>query len=711
MIRITIVFIALMLTLSNCTSDILEVNLEEFQLREGHSISLVAQEPLIQSPVAMAQDDQGRLWVAEMRGYMRDIDGNDEDLKDGRIVRLEDSDGDGIMDKSKTVLDQLENPRAVSLVYGGVLYTDSTALIWAPIEGDALGSKILIDSMYVIGGNIEHQPNGLYYNLDNWIYSAKSNARYKRTSYGQWLKEATSFRGQWGISSDHLGRLVYNHNSAPLIGDHTIPNATLGNPYLKVEETVGNYYTDDMRLYPAQATSVNRGYEPDVLDSNNILINYTSACSPLIYYGNGLADDVNGTAFVCAPEANLISNYKIDHLTQTASKDSTAQEFLVSLDETFRPVSLTNGYDNRLYIVDMRKGIIQHTAYMSSYLREKIVTKKLDQVVEKGRIYKIQKIGKDNATANMGTTKTVDLPSLFRSPNLSTRLWAQREIILRNDPILSAQLLELAQDFSNPTAALHAWWTMDELGFILNIKNLPTQDITPEICIGLLPLLAKHDKLWPASALNNLYQQMMSIQHRTVDINLAPNLGQHSKYQDLFWQLAERHRNDAAVSEALVSGSLSFAKANQRKSSQQGLSLLASLYKDCLSNQQDSKIQTPTLHTTSQDDNRTNGLKKFKQYCASCHGYDGNGIKKMAPSLVESDIVKGPEKEIARIILKGYHSGSKEYQMMMPAYINDPNMTDKDVSDIIDYLLSTYAKRWGGISEEEIAKIRTEEAK
>jgi len=566
--------------------------LDEFRLRDGHQIRLIAQEPMIQSPVAMAQDIRGGLWVAEMRGYMRDLDGNDEDLKDGRIVRLEDTDDDGVMDSSSTIFDNLVNPRAISLVYGGILFTDSTSLIWAPIEGDQVGAKILVDSLYMLSGNLEHQPNGLYYNLDNWIYSAKSNIRYKRTPDGKWLKEPTSFRGQWGISSDHLGRLIYNHNAAPLMGDYTLPNAMLGNPYLQIEETVGNYYTDDMRLYPAQATSVNRGYNPKVLDKDKKLIHYTSACSPLIYYGHGLSDEYEGSAFVCAPEANLISNYTIDHVSLSATKDSTKEEFLVSMDETFRPVSLITGFEDALYVIDMRKGVIQHSAYMSSYLREKIKEKKLDKVL-----------------VDFDATK-----------------------------------------------------------------------ITPEFCIGILPLLAKHNDRWSAETTHRIYQRMIMMNIRAIDINLAPNIGQRADFMDLFWQLADRHQQDKSITEALVSGSLTFAQSYQQQAKTKGLDLLTDLYKKCLANKKLGVVKTPSIQNPIDEDNRTEGLHKFRQYCVSCHGYDGNGLKNIAPSLIKSKILKGPEQEIARVILRGYQSGSNEFQMMMPAYINDPNMTDKDVS-------------------------------
>ena len=163
-----------------CKEQKSSISTDEFILKEGFKIDLIAAEPLLSSPMAMEEDAEGKLWVVEMPGYMRDINASEEDTPDGRIVILEDSDKDGVMDKRTVFLDDLVLPRAISLVYGGLLYTDAPKLWWTAIEnGQPKDEPVLVDSLYVVGGNIEHQPNGLFYNLDNWIYSAKCQVRYQ----------------------------------------------------------------------------------------------------------------------------------------------------------------------------------------------------------------------------------------------------------------------------------------------------------------------------------------------------------------------------------------------------------------------------------------------------------------------------------------------------------------------------------------------------
>ena len=152
-----------------CQPDIQEtaVPLDAYQLADGYSLSVVAAEPLLVAPVAIDFDAQGRIWAVEMQGYMTDLDGSEEDAPSGRIVILEDRNGNGVMDQSTVFLDGLVLPRALALVYGGLLYAEPPNLWFVTIEDDQPGPRTLVDSLYSEGGNVEHQPNGLLLGIDN----------------------------------------------------------------------------------------------------------------------------------------------------------------------------------------------------------------------------------------------------------------------------------------------------------------------------------------------------------------------------------------------------------------------------------------------------------------------------------------------------------------------------------------------------------------
>ena len=311
------------------------------------------------------------------------------------------------MDNKKVFLDELVLPRAIELINGGLLYTEPPNLWWVPIENDQPGEAQLVDSLYANGGNVEHAPNGLIYNLDNWIYSAKCDRRY-RLKDGKWEIDATYFKGQWGITNDDAGRLYYNNNSNPIFGDFIQSNQANANPFLESKNLEKQNLSKSRRFYPSHPTLINRGYSDGAFDEAGRVKQFTSACSPLIYRGEQFRNDYYGQAFVCGPEGNLVKRFKMETTNGKIAAKATSEgsEFLVSNDETFRPVNLNNGPDGAMYIVDMRRAIIQHRAYMTSYLKELIIKNKMDSLPITGRIFRVA-----------DSTNTIKACLLYTSPS------------------------------------------------------------------------------------------------------------------------------------------------------------------------------------------------------------------------------------------------------------------------------------------------------
>src|SRR5436189_830936 len=63
--------------------------LKTFRLPAGFRIELVASEPVVEVPVAMQFDGDGRIWVLEMRGFMPNADAVGEKEPVGRVSVLE----------------------------------------------------------------------------------------------------------------------------------------------------------------------------------------------------------------------------------------------------------------------------------------------------------------------------------------------------------------------------------------------------------------------------------------------------------------------------------------------------------------------------------------------------------------------------------------------------------------------------------------------
>ena len=128
-----------------------EEALAEFVVAPGYEVQLVAAEPLVQAPVQIAFDADGSLWVLEMRGYMPNADGTNEQSGAGRVSHLYDTNGDGVMDTSIVFLDDLVLPRAIAPTHGGVLIVEPPNLLFAR---DTSGDGVSVIA-HVPGGTCE----------------------------------------------------------------------------------------------------------------------------------------------------------------------------------------------------------------------------------------------------------------------------------------------------------------------------------------------------------------------------------------------------------------------------------------------------------------------------------------------------------------------------------------------------------------------------
>ncbi len=445
--------------------------LKSFQLADPDlEIQLVACEPLVQDPVAITFDVSGRLWVVEMLGFMPDIEGTGEDEKTGRVSVLFDDDADGKMDRKQVFLDSLHLPRAIAVVEGGILIAEQMPLWYVTdTDGDLRAdTKILVDSNYGGLPMPEHSANGLWRHMDGWLYNAKSRSRYREIE-GRWVEQETEFRGQWGICHDNAGRLFYNYNWSQLHADLIPPNYYNRNPNYRSTAGLDHGVTLDRKVFPIRSNpAVNRGYVPGTLDEEGKLLEFASACAPLIYRGDAMGKGYQGDAFVCEPTANLLKCNKITENGFVISAQGAFQqrEFLASTDERFRPIFLSDGPDGALYLVDMYRGIIQHGPYMSDYLRKITLERDLDQHIHLGRIWKIKaKATQRKSVIDVSKLASDDLYAALNSENGWLRDQAQHEIISRSEEDAATRLWKVMKS-ENHWSRLHALWCLFELNLL-----------------------------------------------------------------------------------------------------------------------------------------------------------------------------------------------------------------------------------------------------
>jgi mono/diheme cytochrome c family protein/glucose/arabinose dehydrogenase len=429
--------------------------LATFRLQPGFTITCFAAEPRVIAPVAAALDPDGRLWVVELRSYMNDLDASGERAATGRIVVLDDTDRDGVVDRSDVFVDQLVLPRAVLPLRGGALLITPPEIRWYPdADGDGRAEAPTTIAAGLEAGldNPEHAANGLWWGLDHRIHLANDSRLLRWTPSG-FVVEPGAGGGQWGLAQDDRGRCYFNYNEdwlrCDLVPGRYGPRAarTGGLPQLNHRVVATS------SVWPIRPTpGVNRGYQAGRL-VGGVLAIHTAVCAPHIYRGPELPG-CDGDAFVCEPAGNLVRRLRLrdgdGRLRGDNPYEAERGEFLASTDERFRPVHLLTGADGALYVVDMYRGVIQHKNFVTTFLRRQIEARGLAMPTDRGRIWRI------TATAAPAPSRRpplgqADLPTLVAA--LGSDLGVQRDLALR----------ELVQRQPPPSTALavRAAWLAD----------------------------------------------------------------------------------------------------------------------------------------------------------------------------------------------------------------------------------------------------------
>jgi hypothetical protein len=359
--------------------------LKTFYMPPGYHLDLVAAEPLVQDPILMDWDADGRLWIVEMPGFVRELQTPEPNLEPiGRIVVLEDTDRDGRMDKRTVFAEGLVLPRAMKPLDHGILVAEPPN-VWLMHDknGDLkMDSKELVASNYGRReARVEQNANGFYWGLDNWMHTAESDV-FLRLKDGKFEVQKTLTRGEWGATQDDAGRTYRNTNESAVHVDF-VPTAYYArNPSLL--RTRGSYdsLTDengDLNIvWPVRPNpGTNRAYQFGIDRPDGSLARFTSVCAPMVYRGDRLPDELYGNVFVADPAANS-SRVIVSDGRDPAGAEG-VRRGIRRLDGRALPPGVSlNAPDGTLYIVDMYRGVIQQRAGITEYLRDQIVTRKLE---------------------------------------------------------------------------------------------------------------------------------------------------------------------------------------------------------------------------------------------------------------------------------------------------------------------------------------------
>ncbi|MFO0943387.1 MAG: PVC-type heme-binding CxxCH protein [Pirellulales bacterium] len=437
-----------------------EDSAKQFEIADGFDVKLVAAEPLVFYPVALAFENKGQLRVVEMCDYSEQ---DKERL--GKVVVLRDENHDGVMDSRKVFVEGLSWPTALFPWLDGVIVADAPNLTFhRDTNGDLKADKI--ESWFVGFGrtNVQGLINSFRWGVDGWIHGATSSSGAElqaedgtKIALGRrdFAIDPISHKlrpesggGQHGMyfnrwgdkfvtsNSDHLQQIVdieswLASQASPVAMPSVRKSIAEDGPQAEV------YRVSSVEPWRIVRTRLRMsGVAPGVVEGGGRAAGYftgaTGTCIMDVQRGFGLAGEPYDTAIVCDVGSNLVHRKRvIDHgFFFTAQRLDSQTEMLRSKDIWFRPVQIGEGPDGGLYIADMYREVIEHPASLPPMIKKHL---DLTSGRDKGRIWRLaRKNDSMRGFADLSKSTDAELVSLLGSDIAHERTRASQAIVERH---------------------------------------------------------------------------------------------------------------------------------------------------------------------------------------------------------------------------------------------------------------------------------------
>lgn len=531
---------------------------QRFRLSEEFKVELFLSEPQIVSPVEMAFDENGRIYVAEMIDYPEDPPPGQPARS--RIKLLEDTNGDGKIDRVTVFADHVLQVSGLLPWKGGLLVTSAPDILFMKdTDGDGVADvkQVLYTGFPKV--NPEGRITNLRLGIDNWIYAANNGADGRITSPDhperppvlvrgadfrfrpdKGLAEAASGPTQFGMTFDDWGNRFITHNTIHIrhviVPRHYLARA----PFLDVgavSKDISDHGVGSARMFPLtqpQAWRVERTrlrqqrYNERQLNRTEYASGYFTAASggtvyngdvfPKAYWGNVFTGDVSGNLVhrdVLTPEGVTFSAHR--------AKDGV--EFLASTDTWFRPCNFANAPDGNLYLIDIYRLFIETPESIPEELKKNMDFWAGDTM---GRIYRIVPLRPLRARTlrvRLGSAGTAELVNQLENTNGWHRQTAQRLLVERQDTSAVPLLKTLVESSAYPQARVHALWTLEGLSALdPNLLMRAIKDSDPHVREHALRL--SEEFLATSKSLANAVLAMTNDPEPRVQFQMAFTLGQ-----------------------------------------------------------------------------------------------------------------------------------------------------------------------------------------
>jgi putative membrane-bound dehydrogenase-like protein len=464
-----------------------------FEVKPGFRMDLIASEPLVRDPIAIAFDEDGRAYVVEMCGYSEERDENRS-----AIALLEDSDGDGKYDKRYDFLTGLQWPTAVACYDGGVFIGMPPDILYCKdTNGDGVAD--VRETVYTgfNWNNVQGMMNTFLWGPDGRIHGSTSSVGAETRRVDDPKAPILSLRGrdfawdpktramfaesggaQHGMSYDDWGRKFVCQNSAHIQLVLFEDRYTARNPYLSAPNSCVNIPVDGpaadvYRISPIEPWRIVRtrlrvkGITPGLIEGGGKPAGYfTSATGITIYRGDAWPEEYRNNAFIGDVGSNLVHRKVMDpkgvSLLAHRPKGEEKTEFVRSTDIWFRPVQFSNGPDGNLIVIDMYREVIEHPASLPP-----IIKKHLDLTSgrDRGRLWRIVPDGfKQPQIPKLSKAATADLVPLLAHKNAWHSETAARLIFERQDKRIVPAVKKLAKSSPAELGRKDALYALNTLG-------------------------------------------------------------------------------------------------------------------------------------------------------------------------------------------------------------------------------------------------------
>jgi mono/diheme cytochrome c family protein len=636
---------------------------------------------------------------------MRDADGSNSRAPVSRISRHEDTDGDGVYDRHTVFVDNMVMPRMAFPLGDGVilaLETDNRDLYkYTDTNGDGVSDrKELFYQGFGRVQNMEWQPGGLTWALDNWLYTTYNPFRLRIAPDGKVLREETEPNGgQWWSAQDNYGKTWW------VDGGGEIGPVNFQAPIAYGAFNVADNFEPDFQVpWPAPGGIADmQGGMGRVRLPEGTLNHFTAASGVEIYRGDRLPKELVGDLFFNEPVGRIVRRAKVvetEGLTQLRNAHPKS-EFIRSTDPLFRPVSISNAPDGTLYLSDMYTGIIQDAQFVGagSYLRRKVEQYGLDAQHNWGRVWRITYEGTtpDRRQPRMYNETAAQLVAHLEHPNGWWRDTAQKLLVLKQDKTVVPALKNMTRTSASQLARIHALWTLEGL----NALDAP---LVRELMESSDPRI----RVQAIRASESLYKagnKTFATDYRALTKDPDPDV--------VIQAMLTLNLHKVPQSAELIRATSSAATA--RGVREIGTQILKP---------GTSQGQRPSLAdsgatsfnmSTEQRKAMVRGEGIYRELCTTCHGADGKGAPMggapegttLAPALAGSARVAGHRDYVIRVLLNGLTGpmADKTYPggVMAPMGTN----TNEWIADIASYVRNSFGNSAGLlVTPEQVAAVR-----